>query len=74
MKELECLKKEHKMLSSKVDSHLQKFQPLSEKLSGLIRQVAEVERLRSYASWIQKIESVRLVVATAINFVIFVDF
>ncbi|XP_074606073.1 RAD50-interacting protein 1-like isoform X2 [Acropora palmata] len=58
MKELECLQKEHKMLSSKVDSHLQKFQPMSEKLSGLIRQVAEVEKLRAYASWIQKIESV----------------
>lgn len=59
MKEIECLQEEHKILSSKVDSHLQKFQPMSEKLSGLISQVAEVERLQAYASWIQKIESVR---------------
>ena len=59
MNEIKNLQQQHKQLKSKVDSHLKKFHPLAERLSSLVSQIAEVERFRAYASWIQKIESVR---------------
>ena len=59
MKEIKSLHEEHQELTVKVDNHVQKLQPLVERLSGLIAQIAEVERFRAYVSWIQKIKSVR---------------
>ena len=59
VKEIKSLQQEHKQLSAKVDSHLQKLHPLAERLSCLVNQIAEVERFRAYVSWIQKIEAVR---------------
>ena len=59
MKEIKSLQQEHEILTTKVNSHLQKLQPLTEKLSCLVSQIIEVERFRAYVSWIQKIESVR---------------
>ncbi|XP_068762247.1 RAD50-interacting protein 1-like [Montipora capricornis] len=58
MKEIKSLQQEHEILTTKVNSHLQKLQPLTEKLSCLVSQIIEVERFRAYVSWIQKIESV----------------
>ena len=59
VKEIKSLQQQHKQLSAKVDSHVQKLQPLADRLSCLVSQIAEVERFRAYVSWIQKIESVR---------------
>ena len=59
VKEIKSLQQQHKQLSAKVDSHVQKLHPLAERLSCLVSQIAEVERFRAYVSWIQRIESVR---------------
>ena len=59
VKEIRSLHEQHQELTVKVDNHVQKLQPLVERLSGLITQIAEVERFRAYVSWIQKIKSVR---------------
>ena len=59
VKEIKSLHEQHQELTVKVDNHVQKLQPLVERLSGLITQIAEVERFRAYVSWIQKIKSVR---------------
>ncbi|KAM7441469.1 RAD50-interacting protein 1 [Porites harrisoni] len=58
VKEIKSLHEQHQELTVKVDNHVQKLQPLVERLSGLITQIAEVERFRAYVSWIQKIKSV----------------
>ena len=59
MKEIKSLHEQHQQLTIKVENHVEKLKPLVERLSGLIIQIAEVERFRAYVSWIQKIESVR---------------
>ena len=59
VKEIKSLHEQHQELTVKVDNHVQKLQPLVERLSGLVTQIAEVERFRAYVSWIQKIKSVR---------------
>lgn len=59
VKEIKSLHEQHHKLTVKVDNHVQKLQPLVERLSGLITQISEVERFRAYVSWIQKIKSVR---------------
>jgi len=58
VKEIKGLQQQHKELSCKVESHLQKLHPLAGQLSCLVSQIAEVERFRAYVSWIQRIESV----------------
>jgi len=43
----------------KAEKNVEKIKPLAEHLSHLADQIADIERFRTYISWIQKLEAVR---------------
>lgn len=45
---------------------IDKIKPLAEHLSHLADQIADIERFRTYISWIQKLEAVRYMMNTCI--------
>jgi hypothetical protein len=50
---------EREVIIEKAESKVQKIKPLAEHLSHMADQIADIERFRTYISWIQKLEAVR---------------
>lgn len=57
----------------KAEKKVENIKPLAEHLSHFADQIADIERFRTYISWIQKLEAVRYVLFGVNVFVWFVE-
>lgn len=59
MENIKDLQNQREEVLEKAEDKVKEVKPLAEHLSHLADQVADIERFRTYISWIQKLEAVR---------------